>query len=127
MNKATATLLIRILFVVVLILLGIFLFAMGKTHTVLLDNKTIEYNGKEYKAIKYAVVIIDNQEEIEITQRERLKVALRRSNHTITIEDNKGNEVVKKFKIPLSLDISLLSLPLLMEFEDNQDIWLSKF
>ena len=44
-------LLIRAAVLVVLVAIALVMMSIGRGHTVYLDNKTLEYNGVEYKAL----------------------------------------------------------------------------
>ena len=121
-------LIIRIAFVVLIILLGVWMFFIGKQHTLLLDNKTVG----DYKALDYIYVTVDKQDELEITKRMRDQAVVTGQSHRLIVKytDSSWNEVTleKKIKFPLNENMMLLSLPVLIANPDApQSEWLTHF
>ncbi|MFA5513530.1 MAG: DUF6672 family protein [Sphaerochaetaceae bacterium] len=124
------TTLLKIGLIILIIVIGIWMFLIGKMHTVLLDNKTIEVEGISYVQLPIVEVQIDNKEKIELAARDRDLVEVTAQRHKITVyyTDKLFNEhkIVKKFKIPLGYDMVLISIPALIGETDVSD-WLSEY
>lgn len=121
-------LIIRIAFVLLLILLGIWMFFIGKQHTLLLDNMTVG----DYRALDLVYVSVDGGDELELTRRMRDQAIVTAQTHTvrITYTDSSWNEVTieKKIHIPLNENMMLLSIPTLIADPDApQEVWLTHF
>ncbi len=119
---------IRIGFVFALILISVGLYYAGKGHTLLLDNKNIEFNGNEYKALSIVEVKIDRGEEFELMKRDRIKEETSGQRHSITItytDDNNEEKVLhESFKIKVGEPFYLLSIPALLGGDEN---WIQVF
>lgn len=100
-------LVIRIILVALLILLCFGLHYIGKQHEVLLDNKTVTIDGKEYKEIPYMTLVVDGDEEkeMEFSAGDRDVVQLQGAHHKIVMKiiDEKTNKVEKTIERSLSL------------------------
>ncbi|MFA6844117.1 MAG: DUF6672 family protein [Sphaerochaetaceae bacterium] len=126
-------LLIRLVAIVVVILVGVMMYFIGREHTVLLDNKTVTLaSGTEAKALKLVTVQVDRTEALELAARDRDKSVVTNQSHKITVSytDANWNEVTitKKFKIPVGEDMVIISIPTLVANQDaGQDIWLTKY
>jgi len=113
----------------VLVLLSVFLYNIGKGYTLLLDNKDIELPGGTAKALAMVEVQVDNEEPIELYPRDRDMVLVNGKSHTISITAyNKSFAEIGSYKIRFKLreksDMFLLSMPALAaEAED----WISPF
>lgn len=121
--------LIRSGVILVLVLLAVMLYSMGKGYTLLLDNKTIEANGRTLEAFEMVEVNIDGGEPIELYLRDRDMVTVTGKRHFIQITsfDKSFRETGKhslKFRIKDKGDMFLLSMPALAaEHED----WITPF
>lgn len=119
---------IRIAAALIVVILGIVLYDVGKMHTFLPENKTIELGGKEYQAYATITFSIDGQEEKELYPRDRVKAEVTGRNHKITVTGTtrSGEEttVEKRFKISHKTSMYLLSLPALLG-EDEE--WIREF
>lgn len=121
-------LIIRIAFVLLLILLGVWMFFIGKQHTLLLDNMTVG----DYRALDLVYVSVDGGDELELTRRMRDQAIVTSQSHrvSITYTDSSWNEVTieKKIKFPLNENMMLLSIPTLIANPDApQEVWLTHF
>lgn len=119
---------IRIVFVLLLILLGVWMFFIGKQHTLLLDNQTVD----DIRALDLVYVQVDNQPELELVRRMRDQALVTGQSHTvrITYTDSSWNEVTieKDIHIPLNESMMLLSVPVLLSDPDApQEEWLTHF
>lgn len=122
----------RLIAIVIILLIGMMLFFIGKQHTILLDNKTITINGEEIKALKMVEVQVDKLDSLEFVPRDRDKVAVTRQKHTITVSytDVDWNEIsiTRKFRIPLMEEMAIISIPTLVANPDApQSVWLEKY
>ncbi|NBK21318.1 MAG: hypothetical protein EOM68_04750 [Spirochaetia bacterium] len=126
------TFLMRLIAIVVVLLLAVMLFFIGKQHTVLLDNKTLTVNGEEIKALKMVEVQVNKLEALEFVPRDRDKVDVTRQKHTITVSytDADWNEIsiTRKFTLPLMEEMSIISIPVLVANPNApQSVWLEKY
>lgn len=108
----------RTVALVLLVALGAWLFYIGREHQVFLDNKTLEYEGKTYKALKMVKVTPANGSAIELLPRDRDVVKVVNPSLSLKIEvmDEFGETVEKVFDLNLKLGFTkdiMLSLPLL--------------
>ncbi len=132
MTKQQRTLLIRVAAIVLVILFAIFLFHIGRQHTVLIDNNTVTRDGLELQALKLADVQIGKKGElIEMTPRIRDKALVVGQRHKVKMiyTDVNWNEHVyeRSFKIPLMQNMVLISLPALLENPDDVSYWLENY
>ena len=92
-------LVIRLVLLSLLIVIGFFLYYYGKEHEILLDNKTVEINGKSYEAAEFVRITIngDAGKAIELYAKERDVVKVTGPNHTIKVEivDEDSDKVIK--------------------------------
>ena len=118
---------IRITLIVVLILMGISLYTIGKEHKVLIDNKDISMGGLTYNADTAYNVWVDNLEIGSIEKGERNVVKVTGTNHKIVIEEIKdkiltGEKYEKKFKLKINENVTI-NLPAMV---NNMDKWIEK-
>ena len=128
----TRKLLIRLAVLVVLVAVGLVMMSIGRGHTVYLDNKTLEYNGVEYKAL-YSVDIKASGAEkiINLNARERgmAKCIGQNFHMDLTVTDQKNGEprqLSLDVKLPYNMDGPILNLPALLA-DLPQEAWLSEF
>ncbi|HKL56825.1 MAG TPA: DUF6672 family protein [Sphaerochaeta sp.] len=122
----------RLAAIVIILLLGVVLFFIGKQHTILLDNKTVTVNGEEIKAMKMVEVTVNKLESLEFVPRDRDKVDVTRQKHTITISytDENWDEklITRKFTVPLMEEMVIISIPTLAANPNApQSVWLEKY
>ena len=122
--------LFQIAAILVLVLLAILMYIVGRQHTILLDNKTLEHEQKTYQAFSIVEVEVDKEGAIELAARDRDKVDVMGQRHTITVVYTdryfEEYELVKKFKIPIGHDMVLISIPALVG-ELDESVWLQQF
>jgi hypothetical protein len=107
----TRRLIVRALLVVVYASVMMVAFVLGKGHTILLDNK--DSADGSVKAFESMTVSVDGQEPIEFMSGDRDQVKVRSQWHSIEVTVNE-QKTVKKFTVPLGLDMALLSIPKLL-------------
>jgi len=118
---------IRITLIVVLILIGIFLYTIGKEHKVIIDNKDISIDGLTYNADTTYKVWVDNLEIGSIEKGERNVVKITGTNHKIVIEEIKdkiltGKKYEKSFKLKTN-ESATVNIPVMI---NNVDKWINK-
>jgi hypothetical protein len=119
---------IRAVAIILVILLGVLMFFIGKQHTILLDNKTVG----SFKALSEVEVQVDKQDKLFLAPRDRDQAVVTAQGHKVTIKytDASWNEVTitKKLHLPVGESMMLLSIPTLVSDPDApQDVWLTHF
>ncbi len=128
----TRTFWIRLAAIIVVLLFSVFLFFIGKQHTVLLDNKTVTVDGTEIRAMQLVEVQVNDIPSLELAARDRDKVEVTSQSHqiTITYTDDAWEEHVltRKFKVPVMQDMVMVLLPVLVANpEADQALWLENY
>ena len=125
-------LLIRLVVLVVLVAIALVMMSIGRGHTVYIDNKTLEYDGTEYKAF-YRVEIdtkgADKTIRLDARDRGAAKCIGQRFHMDLTVTDQKGSEprqLSLDVKLPYNMDGPILNLPALLS-DLPEDAWLSEF
>lgn len=120
----------QLIAVVVVLLIGVIMFVIGKQHILLLDNKTLESNGKTYPAFSIVEVQVNRIESLELGPRDRDRADVRGQRHKITVRYTdrsfEEHELVVKFKVPLSQEMVLISLPALVGGAE-ESVWLQPY
>lgn len=119
---------IRIAAIVLVILLGVLMFFIGKQHTILLDNNKFE----DIKALDEVTVAIDGIEGLPIYSRMRDQSIVTGQRHTIAVTyvDSNWEEHTfeRDIKIPVGENMMILYLPYLVANPDApQEEWLKHF
>lgn len=110
---------IRTVLVLLLVGLGVVLFALGKEHQVFLDNKALAVGGAEIPALESVRVTVDGGEPLEFAADDRDVVQTRglRAQVKLEVLDGNGN-VTKTVERSVSFsfeDRVMLSLPVLVQ------------
>ena len=118
---------IRTTLIAVLILIGIFLYIIGKEHKLLIDNKDIVLSDITYSAAIPYKVWVDNQEVGVIEKGERVVVKITGINHKIVVEEIKdkeltGEEYEKRFKLKTN-ESATINVPAMV---NNTNQWINK-
>jgi len=113
--------------IVVLILIGIFLYTIGKEHKVLIDNRDISVGDITYNAGTTYKVRVDNQEIGSIKKDERKVAKVSGKNHKIVVEEIKDNVLTgekyeKKFKLKTN-ESATINIPVMI---NNANGWIDK-
>ena len=90
--------------VVVLIAIAYAMTIIGRGHTVYLDNKKLEYNGKTYDTPYKVVVLVDGEQVAKLYDRERGSATCIGQKFTVTLEITEkkgGSETTQTYTIPL--------------------------
>ena len=98
--------------------LAVWLFYIGREHQVFVDNRTIEVEGQNYRALKYVKVTVGDNPEIELMPRDRdlAKVAGPSFRLKVEVFDEFGEEIEKVIEKELRPGFAkdmMLSMPLL--------------
>lgn len=102
---------IRAACLVVYVVLLVVLFVTGKGHTLLIDNKDAEGG---HPALEYAMIGVDGGEGVEYYSGDRDKAIVKGQKHRISVELEDGTKVEKEFVVPLTQEMVLVSVPLLL-------------
>ena len=111
-----------------LVLLSVFLFYIGKGHTLLIDTNAVTIDGKEFRSAEAIEVSIDSKEPESMGRAERIQVLVGGPSHTITIEVVSGDErkVEKKLTIPTFMDTAVVSVPAILG-DASPERWITTF
>ncbi len=118
MNKKRQ-LLFRAAAIVLVIALAVIMFIIGRGHTIYFDNKSAEFDGKEYRSFYKVEVIKDKEKVAKLSEEDRGMADLMGQTLTMTIEitDEKGREPHAhkvSMPIPYNMDGIVINLPELM-------------
>lgn len=110
---------IRICSVVLVIILGVVMFIIGRGHTVYFDNKEAEFDGNSYGGYYKVAVIKDGEKVANLSDDDRGMCDLMGQTLTVTLEitDEKGAEPHShkvSMPIPYSIDGVVINIPALM-------------
>jgi len=112
---------------VVLILIGISLYTIGKEHKVFIDNKDIAVGEIVYSAEATYDVRVDNQEIGLLEKGDRNVVKVAGASHKIVIEEIKdkvltGGKYEKRFKLKTN-ESATVNIPAMI---NNKNEWINK-
>ncbi len=130
MNKRA--LLFRLGAVLVLIAVAACMMVIGRGHTIYLDNKTLEYEGTEYKAYYRATLYGPDGEKISrLNARERGMTTNIGQSFSMTvgiIEQKDADEVMQTvaLKLPYNMDGIIVNIPGYLAGLP-QEAWMSEF
>ena len=118
MNKKRM-LIFRAAAVILVLIIAVVMFMIGRGHTIYFDNKTGEYNGKKYESFYKVAVIKDKEKVAKLSEDERGMTDLMGQTLTVTLEitDEKGSDPHKhkvSMPIPYGLDGIVINVPELM-------------
>ena len=120
---------IRLILVFALIMIGFLLYYYGKEHEILLDNKTVEINGRSYEAAEFARITVngDEMKALELYSNERNLVKVAGPKHTFKVEivDENTEKVIKSEERTFNFGRTssfMISVPALAE--KAQDVYL---
>jgi len=118
---------IRTALVSALILIGIFLYVIGKEHKVLIDNRDISVGDITYSASTTYVVRVDNQEIGVIKKGERNAAIVTGVSHKIVVEEIKSNVLTgekheKRFRLKNN-ESATVNIPAMI---NNANEWIDK-
>ena len=108
----------RTIVLAALLALGVALFYVGREHQIFLDNKTIEADGKTFKAMEQVNVSVNGGDPVELLARDRDVVKTVGPSFSLRVEvlDSMGGDVERTIELRLTPGFGkdmMLSLPLL--------------
>ncbi len=114
MNKRS--LIFRGCAVLVLILIAACMMVVGRGHTVYLDNKTMEYNGKSYEAPYKVTVVVGGETVTRLYEKERGQATNIGQTFRVTLRvlpEKNGTETSESFSIrlPYGMDGVVINIP----------------
>jgi hypothetical protein len=114
--------LLRGVLVLLWIVLGVIIFFSCRGHTLLVDNQSAADGS--YEAFEMVNVTIDNLDDEEIWEEERIRLTVSGPKHKILVEFDDGREPVEmKFELPVKEDMYLLSVPRMIAGTDFVDVF----
>ncbi|MGE4585584.1 MAG: DUF6672 family protein [Sphaerochaeta sp.] len=130
--KINRTFWIRLIAILVILLFSVFLFFIGRQHTVLLDNKTVTVQGAELKALQLVEVQVNKEPSLELAARDRDQALVTAQKHrvTVTYTDTNWEEhtITRSFKIPLMQNMVMILIPALVaDPQSDQSVWLQNY
>ena len=125
------SLLIRVCAVVVLILIAVCMMVIGRGHTVYLDNKAFEYEGKTYEAPYKVTVEVGGETVAKLYEKERGSANNigQSFEMTLRIMQTKGGAETSetyRVKLPYNLDGVVINVPAFVA-DLPQEVYMSKF
>lgn len=133
MKKASArSIIFKAAALLILIVIAVVMFIIGRGHTVYIDNKTLDYEGETYKAFNRVNVYVNAERIGKLASRERGKSTNIGQSFTMTIEvtREKGNDPETyenlEFKLPYNWDGIVINVP---GYLNNlpQEAWMTEF
>ena len=131
--KISRTTWFRIAAVAFILILAGLMMIIGRGHTIYLDDKTMEKNGKTYQAVYRIDVSVagSSQEAQTLYERERVLVKNMGQKATLNLKvmQVKGGDKVPvdyTISIPYSMDGVIINLPALLAGE-GPDVYMSEF
>ena len=105
--------------IVLILILAVIMFIIGRGHTIYFDNKSAEYDGKQYNAYYKVTVIKDKEKVAKLAKDERGMTDLMGQTLSMTLEitDEKGQEPHShkvSMPIPYGTDGIVINVPELM-------------
>ena len=109
--------LVKIGLVIFYLLLMALMFLLGRSHTVLIDNKSDPYGA--YKAIDGCTISFNGEKPIEMFKGDRDKIMLRGQTHRVKVSFFNGQEeITGTITIPLFEDAVMVSIPAFVKGEN---------
>ena len=106
-----------------LIALGVWLFYIGREHQVFLDNRSMEVDGRSFKALEQVNVSVNGANPLELYPRDRDMAKAVGPSFTVKVEvlDSMGGDVVRTIETKVDMGFGrdvMLSLPLMAADQD---------
>ena len=129
--KNKRQLIFRIAALAIVLVIAAAMFVVGRGHTIYFDNKTLEYNGQEYKAFHKVKVIVDGKEAAKLSERDRGMADIMGQTLSMTLEitdEKNGTPHSHKVSmgVPYNMDGIIINIPALMAGQP-EDAYLSEF
>ncbi len=132
MNAKVKKLLFRVGAVVIVLAVAAVMMVIGRGHTVYFDNKTLEYNGTEYKAYyKVEVSVKGEDKPLKLMARDRdIATWIGQNFHMDLVVTEKEGDTPKSLsvdlKLPYGMDNPIINLPALLAGQPKE-AWLDEF
>src|SRR6056297_3177028 len=114
---------VRLVLLILVVVLSMFLYRLGKGFDLLVDNKTITIGETSYRALNLVRVSIDGSEPLELMKRDRDVLSVVGYTHQIRVEIlDMDEEVVKTVEKEFTITRGtgdLLSIPALVDGEPD--------
>ena len=116
---------VRISTIIIIILIGVWMFFIGKQHTLNLANVQTTINGVQYKGVDGISVKFDKRDEFTSYADFSDEIIAIGQKHTLTINDG-NNEYKKRFRIPISYRNVIINIPAFINNPDNVSSWMTE-
>lgn len=118
----------RSLAILALILVSVYLYMAGKSHTLILDTRMATVNGVEYKAPDSMDVKVNGAAPETMGRAERIMVTVQGARHSISMEPLSGTPepVTRTIRVPVSMDMVIVSLPAMLK-NAPESAWIRPF
>lgn len=129
--KNKRQLIFRIAALAIVLVIAAAMFVVGRGHTIYFDNKTLEYNGQEYKAYHKVKVIVDGKEVAKLSERDRGMADIMGQTLTMTLEitdekDGTPHSHKVSMGVPYNMDGIIINIPALMAGQP-EEAYMSEF
>ena len=129
--KNKRQLIFRIAALAIVLVIAAAMVVIGRGHTIYFDNKTLEYNGQEYKAYHKVKVIVDGKEVAKLSERDRGMADIMGQTLTMTLEitdekDGTPHSHKVSMGVPYNMDGIIINLPALMAGQP-EEAYMSEF
>lgn len=129
--KNKRQLIFRVAALAIVLVIAAAMFVIGRGHTIYFDNKTLEYNGQEYKAYHKVKVIVDGKEVAKLSERDRGMADIMGQTLTMTLEitdekDGTPHSHKVSMGVPYNMDGIIINLPALMAGQP-EEAYMSEF
>ncbi len=110
--------------VAIAVALAVFLFVIGKGHTIYLDTNLVGDEETGLRAPEYSAVTVNALEPEEMGRAERVTVTVTGGKHTVKVEplDGSAEPVTRVIRIPLSMRDVVVSIPAIMANAPDKDV-----
>jgi len=112
-----------------IIALCVYLFYIGKGHTLLLDTNTLTIDDKELRSYSSAIISVNGKKlRSPMSRAERVRVTVSGQKHKIVIIEaaNTENITEKHFTIPTFMDMVIVSIPAILG-DAPSEYWVTQF
>lgn len=129
--KNKRQLIFRLAALAIVLVIAAAMFVVGRGHTIYFDNKTLEYNGQEYKAYHKVKVIVDGKEVAKLSERDRGMADIMGQTLTMTLEitdekDGTPHSHKVSMGVPYNMDGIIINIPALMAGQP-EEAYMSEF
>ena len=123
--------LIRVFAILLLVALGACMMVIGRGHTIYFDNKTLEYEGEKYEAVRRINVNVAGTQVAKLSKKERGMATFMNQHFSFDIEvirekDGPSEYFTFSIQVPYGLDGIVVNLPGMIAGLP-QDAWMSEF